>query len=126
MRLPLPLAGGALDGGRDPGEPEVLPDVAGAIAFAALGRLRLQATAFAFDAVFDHLAPHFPDAAAHHILKRQAHGVLDGEFLRTRGGILGFGRRLSPGLADRFQCPIDTLHLSQGLRAVVAIRVPAR
>ena len=67
-RLAVPLAGRAFDRGRDPGEQETLPDAASATAYAARGRLQLQAAAFAVGAVFDHLAPHFPDAAGHHVL----------------------------------------------------------
>ncbi|GAB1383329.1 hypothetical protein MASR1M50_16490 [Burkholderiales bacterium] len=36
------------------------------------------------------------------------------------------GLRLVAGAADHLQCPVDALNLAQGLRAAVAIRVPAR
>ena len=103
----------------------MLPDVAGATAFAALGSLQLQATAAALGAVFGHLAPNLPDTTGHHLLKREADGVLDGGFFSIGGRIFCFSPRFIPGVADHFQCPIDTLNLSQGMRAVVAIRVPA-
>ncbi len=124
-RLPLSLAGCAFVRGRDPGEPEMLPDVAGASAFTAIGSLQLQATAGALGAVFDHLASNFPDATGHYLLEREADGVLDGGLFRTGGGIFGLSLWFGPGVEDHFQRPIDTLNLSQGVRAVVAIRVPA-
>lgn len=124
-RLPLSLARCAFVCGRDPGEPQMRPDVASATAFTALGGLQLQATAGALGAVFDHLAANFPDATGHHLLNREADGVLDGGLFRIVDGIFGFSRWFDPGVSDHFHRPIDTLNLSQGMRAVVAIRVPA-
>lgn len=99
--------------------------MAGAAAFAALGRLQLQATTAALSTVFGHFAPHLPDTTRHHLLEREADGVLNGGFFRIGGGTCGFSRRFTPGVADHLQCPIDALNLSQSMRAAVAIWVPA-
>ena len=40
--------------------------------------------------------------------------------------MLDGGRRLVAGAADHLQRPVDALNLAQGLRATVAVRVPAR